>query len=75
LDELPRLVRHAWVQALGHENFTDDDYFFGVGGNSLLAIRVMATLSEELGVRLPLRLLFDHQTVTDLATALAASRS
>jgi acyl carrier protein len=47
--------------------------FFGLGGDSLQALEVMATLQEELGRDLPLELIYDHPVLDDLATALAWS--
>ncbi|WP_226949864.1 non-ribosomal peptide synthetase [Rhodococcus rhodochrous] len=44
-----------------------DDDFFDLGGNSLVATRVAARLSERLGVRVPARLLFEGSTVAQLA--------
>ena len=70
--DLTDLVRRTWARVLGHDRFTDDDYYFSVGGNSLGATRIMAALGRELGTRLPVRMLFDHQTVTALVDAVSA---
>ena len=70
--DLTALVRRTWARVLGHDRFTDDDFYFSVGGNSLGATRVMAALGREVGTRLPVRMLFDHQTVTTLVAAVAA---
>ncbi|MDH6128355.1 phosphopantetheine-binding protein [Kitasatospora sp. GP82] len=66
------LVRGAWVVVLGHDDFGNDDEFFTVGGHSLLVARVMAQLGQQVGARLPLRLFFDHPTVTALTGAIEA---
>lgn len=70
--DLTALVRRTWAGVLGHDRFTDDDHWFSVGGNSLGATRIVAALGRELGTRLPVRLLFDHQTVATLAAAVSA---
>lgn len=65
-------MRVQWADALEDDGFGDDDDFFEAGGNSLLVAGIMAKLGALLGVRLPLRLFFDHPTVNELAGALAA---
>jgi pimeloyl-ACP methyl ester carboxylesterase len=44
--------------------------FFGVGGNSLDAARVIDAVMAEFGVQLPLNVLTEHPTVESLATLL-----
>jgi pimeloyl-ACP methyl ester carboxylesterase len=44
--------------------------FFGVGGNSLDAARVIDAVMAEFGVQLPLKALTEHPTVESLATLL-----
>ncbi|MEV0530529.1 acyl carrier protein [Kitasatospora sp. NPDC050463] len=65
-------VRAVWGQALGHEEFGDDESFFTVGGHSLLAARVVARINRAAPVRITVRDLFDHPTVGGLTDLLAA---
>jgi hypothetical protein len=65
------IVRQAWVEALGHDQFSDDDYFFSIGGNSLSALKVMASIRKVTGQKFPVRMTLIHQTVNALAAALA----
>nr|WP_248950041.1 non-ribosomal peptide synthetase [Rhodococcus opacus] len=45
-------------------------HFFDAGGNSLLATQLTARLSEVMGRPVPLRSLFAHPTIAELATVL-----
>nr|WP_307854258.1 non-ribosomal peptide synthetase [Rhodococcus sp. B50] len=65
--ELAIAAVFADVLGLATEQVGLDDDFFDLGGNSLVATRVAARLSERLGVRVPARLLFEGSTVAALA--------
>ncbi|WP_043735499.1 condensation domain-containing protein, partial [Streptomyces zinciresistens] len=47
-----------------------DDDFFALGGHSLLATRVTHRLGAALGTHVPLHLVFQHPTLTELAAQL-----
>lgn len=66
------MVRAAWEKVLGHTDFADDEPFLTIsGGNSLTAVQVMVALTEQVGSRLPMRMILRHRTVDELAVAVA----
>jgi amino acid adenylation domain-containing protein len=50
------------------------DNFFKLGGHSMLATRLAGRLRDELGVTLPMRAVFEAGTLSELASAVRASR-
>ena len=70
--EAERQLCALFAEVLGIERVGPDDSFFGLGGHSILAIRLAAeTRSREIGV-LSVRDFFEARTLGDLATRLAA---
>lgn len=56
-----------WRELLNQEVIGADDDFFALGGHSLIAARLMARLQVSHGVDLPLRTVFEHSTLAELA--------
>jgi len=65
-----RLLAEIWSEVLGPGRIGIEDNFFVLGGNSLLAMRVLSRVRAGLEVELPLRTVFEHQTLTRLAAAI-----
>ena len=59
-------------EVLGRTDFGVLDNFFDLGGHSLMAARIMLRLRAETDCDLPLRVLFERQTVSALAEAIDA---
>ena len=66
-----QMVR-LWEEVFGIRSISSRDSFFDLGGDSLLAVRLMARIRERFGRELPLALLYQEPTAEKLATALAA---
>ncbi|MET8025406.1 condensation domain-containing protein [Streptomyces avermitilis] len=67
---LEELVAAVWSELLGCTSLTRGANFFQVGGTSLAASRVANRLSEELGVRVPVRDVFRNSNLAALAAHL-----
>ncbi|MGW4633609.1 amino acid adenylation domain-containing protein [Nocardia sp. NPDC004415] len=62
-----RLVAAVFEEVLGVEGVGADDSFFALGGDSLIATRVVARINAALGSSLGIRDLFEADTVAELA--------
>ncbi len=65
------ILLSLWHELLGrHIAIGRSDSFFDLGGNSLLAIRFLARLQNDFGIRLSVHDLFSHPTIEALACLL-----
>src|SRR5207249_6914102 len=71
--EVERALAELWCSLLGVERVGVDDNFFDLGGDSLLAARMMSRAETAFGVDLPLRRLFDAPTLAALAELIEAA--
>ncbi|MGW4633968.1 amino acid adenylation domain-containing protein [Nocardia sp. NPDC004415] len=65
-----RLVAEQFGAVLGRPEIGADDDFFALGGNSLIATRLIARLGAATGGRVAVRTLFENPTVAALAAVL-----
>ncbi len=65
-----RAISDIWSDMLDVERVGVHDSFFDLGGDSLLATQVVSRLASVLGVRLPMRVVFEQPSVAGLAAAL-----
>jgi thioesterase domain-containing protein/acyl carrier protein len=70
LPELEATLVGVWGDVLGLDDLGPEDDFFGSGGDSLRAVSLVAAVSEELGLEVPLWLLLEHTTPRSMALAL-----
>ncbi|MDT5028082.1 MAG: hypothetical protein QOE61_4508, partial [Micromonosporaceae bacterium] len=66
-----RVISEAWAEVLGLERVGAHDNFFALGGDSILSIRVVSRLRAAFGGQFSPRALFQHPTVSGLATAIS----
>lgn len=69
--DLTAAVTALWCEVFKVPDIGPDDDFFSLGGHSMIAVRMAARLRDELGLRVPVRLILEHPTVADLTNRLA----
>ena len=63
------LIAARWCARLDVADVADDADFFELGGNSIMAARVSRDISRELGVPVPVGMLFDAPTLGEFTNA------
>lgn len=63
-----------WTALLGQERISVHSNFFELGGHSLLATQLASRIERELGVAVPLRLIFENATLAAMAEAVEVLR-
>ncbi|MBB3037650.1 amino acid adenylation domain-containing protein/non-ribosomal peptide synthase protein (TIGR01720 family) [Hoyosella altamirensis] len=64
------LVARVFAEVLGLDRLSVSASFFELGGNSLVAVKAMTRLSDELGISVPLRVLLGTPTAEAVASAI-----
>ncbi|MRN56074.1 amino acid adenylation domain-containing protein [Paenibacillus sp. LC-T2] len=59
-----------WQEVLECETVSAADNFFDLGGHSLKATKVISRINHQMGMKVPLQILFQHSTLGELAAAL-----
>jgi acyl carrier protein len=60
-------VASVWCELLGLEEIGSDDAFFDLGGHSLLATQLISRLRDTFGVEMPLKAMFEVQTLAEMS--------
>jgi phthiocerol/phenolphthiocerol synthesis type-I polyketide synthase E len=72
--EITAFVIQLWRDLLGVDRVDEDDNFFRLGGESLLAVRMAGRIRDRYGVQLTATQAFDAPTVRELAALIDARR-
>lgn len=75
LTDLERQLAQLWTDVLKVAVESSDDDFFVLGGHSLLASRLVHLVHKEIKVKISIRTVFDHPTLSAMATAIQDLRS
>jgi len=74
-NDLEQRILALWIEQTGNKSIGIDHNFFEIGGNSLMAIRLMRKIAEVLDRELRVVILFQFPTVRKLASYLKAGES
>ncbi|MGD1922425.1 MAG: amino acid adenylation domain-containing protein [Pleurocapsa sp.] len=72
--EIELKLIQIWSEVLNLETVEINSNFFGLGGDSILAIQIIAKANQA-GIELTPKQLFEHQTIAELATVAKAKIS
>ena len=72
--ESEKALAAIWCEVMGVEGVGAEDPFLSLGGDSLLAIRMIARVRSDLQVALPLRAVYELPTIAALAERVDAVR-
>ena len=67
---LQQSVLRLWRESLGVADAGPDDDFFELGGDSLVATRLVARLRDEFGIAVSLLSIFENPTAAELTLEL-----
>jgi acyl carrier protein len=66
------MILRICAEVLKKEDIALDDNFFGIGGNSLNAVRVVSRIQKELDIDFPLKEMFFSPSLAEIAGTVRA---
>ena len=72
---MANIVSNTWQELIGQDDISLADNFFSIGGDSLMAMSMIAMLERSLQREIPLALLIDNPILSDFAQALCTDSS
>nr|VFJ71635.1 MAG: amino acid adenylation domain-containing protein [Candidatus Kentron sp. FW] len=69
-NETEKAISEIWKEVLGIEKVSIYDNFFEIGGNSLLTVRLVAKIGQQLEKTLPVSKIFEYPTIEKLSRIL-----
>jgi len=74
-NNLEENIQSIWTKYLNIEHIGINDDFFEIGGNSLIATKIMLDIKKILGVQISIINIFKHSNIKDLANFIGKSTS
>ncbi|MGL6339936.1 MAG: SDR family NAD(P)-dependent oxidoreductase, partial [Waterburya sp.] len=69
-NEIEKTIANIWQEVIGFNKIGIHDNFFELGGHSLLAVQVTSRLRETFQLDLPLQILFEAPSISQLAAVI-----
>ncbi|PWV45670.1 non-ribosomal peptide synthetase [Nocardiopsis sp. L17-MgMaSL7] len=73
LSSVEQLIARVWATVLGVPVIGAEDDFFRLGGHSLLAIKLVSQVKAQLGVKIPLKAVYENPKLRDLASVIESA--
>lgn len=61
-------LRNIWQETIRIKDISDDDSFFELGGDSLLAVQLICQIQKEFAIKLPMTFLFENPTLNEMCS-------
>ena len=74
-NEIQKTLLELFKTVLNLENISISDSFFELGGDSLLAIKLIIYINEKLKIRISMQKLFDNPTIIDLSNLILSMKN
>jgi amino acid adenylation domain-containing protein len=72
--QVQKELASIWSELLRVARISIKDSFFDLGGHSILAARMLSRIRESFGIDLPMRVVFQAQTIEDIALRIEAAQ-
>ena len=72
-EQIEEVIAEIWEECIGHSDFTAQDGFFMVGGDSITAVTVIERINKRLGTNITVTSLFEHSSINGLSRYIAGS--
>lgn len=73
-NEIEKTLTQIWLEVLALDEVGIHDNFFDLGGDSVTASRIVASVLQQFRLEIPLKFLFQSPTITDMATVISESK-